>query len=448
MRTALAAIGVIYVMLGASLSGAPVSPADTAGLGIASSYRYYDQPIEPDRYLIRPGDKLSVTFINTKLPSLTFTVDPEGKIIDRTSGILDLSHTTLTEAKKILREALRKQYQADEIAITVSTPQKVSVTVHGAVAAPGLYTAYTSQRVSEVIDSAGGILPTGSHRNIVLSGGPRDIPVDLDRATYLGDFAANPCLYAGNNIYVPSKSSERVNIVGEVNFPREIELNPRDNVKLLLSLAGGITSEGDADVIEIIGVNGTRKDATQKIQAGDIIYIPSKSQKNDARSVTVFGAVSKPGKYDYREGMTVAQLLHNAGGFASNANGYRTTIFRKVETDAWKHSATERYPISHLVGNNNKVKDIPLQPSDSIYVPLKVGYVKVSGEVSQPGYFPFHEGYTAAQYIEAAGGFLPAADRKQVGILNRVSTVTSLQSPAGQVYDGDEIIVYPREELK
>ena len=89
-----------------------------------------------------------------------------------------------------------------------------------------------------------------------------------------------------------------------------------------------------------------------------------------------------------------------------------------------------------------------LSPKDSIFVPVKVGFVKVSGEVLNPGYFPFINGKDAKFYILNAGGFLPNAENEKIMIFNPVAKMTSMASTGVMVSDGSEIIISIREELK
>jgi protein involved in polysaccharide export with SLBB domain len=146
--------------------------------------------------------------------------------------------------------------------------------------------------------------------------------------------------------------------------------------------------------------------------------------------------------------MTLEELIRQAGDFTSHASSSRTAVFRRAEVDEWGRTTSIRYPISNVVKGDGNVKAIVLQPADSVFVPVKVGYVKVSGEVHNPGLFPFGEGGKAMFYIDAAGGFLPAADKNRIDIYNRISRITSSHSFEVLVHDGDEIIVNVREELR
>ncbi|MFH1372889.1 MAG: SLBB domain-containing protein [bacterium] len=447
MRVIGATFVLMCLFIAADTTGQVLSDSDSAAVGYGS-YRYFDEPVDPDRYLVRPGDQLVVTFIKARLAPLKLTVDSEGNIVDPTLGVMNLSGATLSQAKETLTDIVQDLFKAEQTAISISGPARVSMAVTGAVASPGLYSVFTSQRVSEVIDSAGGLTSGASHRFIVLSGGPQEIPVDLDRADFLGDYSANPCLYAGYRVHVPARSQATVHVAGEVNNPREIELCDGDDLNLLLSLAGNVRSGADTTAIRIIRLNGVEIDSPQDIRDGDVILVPAQPASEDSRRLSVFGAVAIPGCYKYQANLTIVDLVDRAGGFTSAANSARTTVFRKIAADEWGRTTDARYALSVSDGSPRSLNSLPLQPADSIFVPLMMGYVKVTGEIAVPGLLPFRKDADARYYIEAAGGFLPSADSDRIRIFNRISRLTMTASPAVLVHDGDRVIVDIREELK
>jgi len=91
------------------------------------------------------------------------------------------------------------------------------------------------------------------------------------------------------------------------------------------------------------------------------------------------------------------------------------------------------------------IASVPLEAGDSVYVPVRLGYVRVSGLVANPGAFPFTEGKPARWYVDLAGGFLEGADRERLGIFGSVSGITAPGAPSSAVRDGDEIIVSAEE---
>ena len=100
-----------------------------------------------------------------------------------------------------------------------------------------------------------------------------------------------------------------------------------------------------------------------------------------------------------------------------------------------------------MTSDNNGGK-FKLFALDSIFVPTLTGFVRVSGEVANPGLFPFSPGQNAEYYINLAGGFLSRSDRKKIFRASRVSDLRAAGSVQTLIHDGDEIIVEIREELR
>lgn len=414
-------------------------------LSVQAENKYdFDQPIEPDLYLMRPGDSLLITFVNSQLSPLTMGVDPEGGISDKNFGIISLKDKTLSETRDILSAILSKYYQADEIFISIKSSRMTTITISGAVRNPGVYRASTAQRVSDIIKMAKGVLGDGSRRNILFTGSKIDLMVDLDRSEFIGDFSADPNLYAGYHIIVPGKSDQVVQVAGEVNRPRQIEILAGDDLATIIQLAGGLRTYADIDNLDIY--RGNQKVTSEKIISGDIIFVPTKKEFTEPPYLFVFGAVNNPGQYEFEDNISFKNLIDKVGGYSSNANPELSTVFRKPLVGLDGRYTSLRYPIGNLLSSGEN--QIMLTRGDSVFVPVKVGYVIISGAVLNPGYFPYFKGKDAAYYLQAAGGFLPTANEETIKIHNPVSKITSASSPEVIVFDGTQIIVDIREELK
>jgi protein involved in polysaccharide export with SLBB domain len=408
-------------------------------------YQSYTFPLVPDLYLIRPGEHIAITFLGTRLSPLELVVGQEGKLVHPALGVFDLSGKTLTEARKLLEGPLKAQYNADQIDISVGVPYRVTVSVTGAVNQPGNYQAYTSQGVSDMITAAGGVKPDGSMRTIEFSSQNVTHTVDLERALYGGDPMSDLRLYAGYRIFVPNRSTKVVQVVGQVNNPREIELLPDDSLDLLVTLAGGATTDADPSGIHILGDPDRNPRIAGNIRPGDVIVVPAHT---DTPSLIVVGEVVKPGRCTFRDSMTLADVLAEAGGPTARANTERTTVFRRAEPDEWGHTAKTRYPIRSSSAKDGSTDKTVMFPSDSVIVPLKLGYVKVSGMVRNPGLFPYTPKKPASYYIETAGGFSTQAARQEIRLFDRISRTTVLVSPDAIPSDGDEINVTAIENAR
>jgi len=432
------------IFAGALLAAGTTGLAQTASDSIGQSViPFFDAPIDPDIYLIRPGERLEVIFINAKLPSLALTVDAESRIVHQKLGIFDLAGRTLSEARQLLLEPLTRLFNADQIDISIRNVYPVSIQVTGAVERPGRYVGYTSQKVSVIIDSAGGVLPNGSARNITFWSGTRTIPVDLDRARRLGDYSLNPNLYAGNRIHVPIASGRRVNIMGEVNDPRSIELLPEDNLARLVALAGGVRPAGDLLLAYVAGDSTRDIHVAGGIREGDFIVIPRSVTAVADNDFTVLGAVYKPGRYAWSRGTTLENLLHQAGGLTDRGNAERIVVFHRVRDEVSGTQLTERFPL--LLGGSNSTSDLVLEPADSVVVAAFVGYVRVSGEVVNPGVYPFKSGETADHYLSLAGGVISGPGRMEIEFHDPLSNLSREGERRDPVYDGLEILVRQKE---
>ncbi|RME26968.1 MAG: hypothetical protein D6800_05690, partial [Candidatus Zixiibacteriota bacterium] len=126
----------------------------------------YSRPINASRYLIRPGEHITVTFLQSELEPLLLVVNPEGKIVDRRLGELTVAGKTLQKARDQLTAHLSDLFNVPGFVVSVGSPYKVTIPITGEVAEPGQYSAFTSQRVSDIIALAGGLSPRASRRHI------------------------------------------------------------------------------------------------------------------------------------------------------------------------------------------------------------------------------------------------------------------------------------------
>jgi polysaccharide export outer membrane protein len=408
----------------------------------------FDHPIEAGQYIIRPGDELTVSFLKANIEPLRLTVDPEGRIIHGNLGLFDLSNRTLSQVREELTGAFKNLYKVENIVISISNPLAVRISITGAVDTPGVYSAYTSQRISDAIKLAGGILPDGSSRNIIFRGGPHNILVDLDRAEYTGDLKADPCLYAGFTIHVPQKSNSRIQIFGEVNNPREIELQDDDNLHLLIELAGGLRNWADSNNIQIIRDGNFLNALIEPILPGDIIKVNPLVDIPIFQAVFIFGAVLNPGKFQKEDVPSLAELLNIAGGFDEKAARLRTTVFRFNPVDAAGRISTSRTVIQNIYADKGPGGAFTLAGGDSVFVPFYVGYVEVAGDVVNPGIFPFQPGQTAEFYINSAGGYLSNVNPLEIDTYDPVAKLTSRNSPKIQIQDGCKLTVNIRRGLE
>lgn len=405
-------------------------PFVTDSIARSSALPSFDGPIDASKYLVRPGERLLVTPIGVGLLPTVMVVDPEGAIVDPRIGVIEVAGKTLAEVRSLLSGPLSRQYRAERIVVSVEAPRLVSINVVGAVEHPGIYTAYTSQHVSEIIAQAGGLRPWASTRLLELSGGPAPIRVDLD-AMHAGAANADAPVYAGTTVTVPPKSGDVVRVVGEVHRPMDIELVSGETVAKLIMMAGGALPSGDPSQMNL----------TAAVRPGDLIVVPTRADLLAKSGLVVTGAVQHPGAYGFTMGKTIDQLLADGGGAIANANLSRSAIYRRCDRMIPGADSLPRMVIGGLCDAGGKFANISLNPFDTLVIPRLVGWVKVSGQVALPGTVPFTAGKPVSYYILAVGDYLPSATRLSVIIRNRVTGEAISASSETVVSDGDEILV-------
>ena len=120
-------------------------------------------------------------------------------------------------------------------------------------------------------------------------------------------------------------------------------------------------------------------------------------------AVYMQGHVVRPGKYAYREGMQLNDLVKSYQDLLPEPAA-KGEIIRLVPPDL--HPETIQFDVADmLIGNGG----IALQPFDTIRVfgryEVDSPQVTIKGEVLRPGTYAFPRGMTASQLVKMAGGF-------------------------------------------
>jgi polysaccharide export outer membrane protein len=166
---------------------------------------------------------------------------------------------------------------------------------------------------------------------------------------------------------------------------------------------------------EIIGFNlGAllAGDETQNLALQDLdrIIVYDTWEKQEKPEVTIRGSVRKPGTYSLYKGMTIKDLIFQAGNLTDRAYQERGTLTRlmptKEGTDTVTLSFSPRNAIAGVPQDN-----LLLQKDDVVHIreiPLYAQALErkayLEGEFLFPGEYSFSEGERLSSLIERAGG--------------------------------------------
>ncbi|MDB3927253.1 SLBB domain-containing protein, partial [Flavobacteriaceae bacterium] len=387
----------------------------------------------PLDYVIGPGDKLFIDIYGQSENYYQSEVSPDGDVILENIGPVNLSGLSLENAKKRLLSRFKSIYSGININktfvnISVGIPRAVRVNIVGEVNLPGTYNFSAFNTVYNAIYVAGGINENATLRDIKIYRNNKLInTVDVYKFLTKGDGTSNIRL-ENNDLIVVGPYTNRVTINGAVKIPGRFETNETETLSDLLFYAGGLSEKAYKQSIKltriidgqlkIVDINYDQFDFF-KPSAGDVFQVDQIIEKYNNR-VIVNGAVYRPGTFSLTEEMTVKNLI-------DKAEGLKTDVFFDK---AYVTRTNEDYSTSTIALNLKDELKNPkfiFQEEDvlnilSINDLSEENYIEISGQVNNPGIFPFSKNITLSDLILLAGGFKENATSNRIEINRRLSS--------------------------
>ena len=222
--------------------------------------------VDPAYYILGPNDILTVfiapILYKPEIPShLDIPVSPDGRIIIPGIGAIKIGGLSLLDAESLVSAEVMKVLKTSSVSLSLRKMRTFKVFVRGAIRKPGIIPATPADRVSEVIDRAGGLMYDASMRKIIItrslsSSQTQSIPVDLHDFFYKGEKTRNPFLNGGDVIFVPSQSANLTyEVSGEVGKPGTFEFKEGEMFSTAIISAGGMLETARMDSIEISRFN-------------------------------------------------------------------------------------------------------------------------------------------------------------------------------------------------
>ena len=326
----------------------------------------------------------------------------------------------------------------------------------GEVLRPMTYELKHGETVDDLIRAAGGFTARAGRRRIQIE---RIIPPELrtapGRDRQLIDVTADQIASAAETgipveagdvvrvFAVADRMRNRVVVEGNVWTPGPVGFTAGMTLSQALRLAGGVKPDvyvGEVLISRLesdstrIQLRSSLRDTTGAVtndlplNEDDIVQVFSASQFRPARYVAIVGAVKKPGRVPYRDGMTLRDLVLLAGGLQERAYLKEAEIARLPEDrSGGKLAMTTRVPLdsSYLFERSPDGKylgppglpapaagsaEVPLKPYDNVLIMEQPDWnlqrtVVLTGEVRFPGtYSLLSKSDRLSDVIRRAGG--------------------------------------------
>jgi protein involved in polysaccharide export with SLBB domain len=402
-------------------------------------------PVASD-YIVGPGDTFTVTLWGRVNAQYVVEIDRNGQIVLPEVGVLNVSGMTMAKMENYLQDQVARKQTDFKMAVTMGRLRTIKVYVVGESKTPGSYTISSLSTVINALFAAGGPSKNGTLRDIqLLRNNNKPVHIDLYKFLLGGDKTEDIRLQDGDTIFIPLIGPV-VGVAGNVKRPGIYEMLKPMTLKEVLDLAGGVNYIGwlqqvqvervenhqrrivaDFNVAEPAGIRDERSAETAVLD-GDLVKVFGISPL-EQNVVRLDGHVSRPGKYEWKPGMRLGDVITSYGAVLPQANMEYGEIERLVEPDY--HPIVIPFKPGKLLEKDTS-ENIELVRFDTIRIyrwdQKGKRSVSISGEVYRPGEYRFIHGMRLSELLDAAGGPQKNAYLKDAELTRRHITQTGMQT--------------------
>ena len=330
-----------------------------------------DKPINPEHYLVGPGDQFLVNIISSEnVANYTLSVSPTGEILIPSVGIVQINGQTLSSSIKKMKIAIQTLNRSAKIFIILSEIREFKVKVIGHLQNPGFYTVTPVSRVSDLYEEVLNKLQSGS------------------------------------------STDQNTNQNTDQNTDQDTDQNVDQNLYPEMSRRNiEIYRNGKSIPVDLVKFGSTGKENNNPfLQQGDVVRMPLKEHL-----VSIFGGIKIPGNYEFIQGESLSQFVDLAGGLRPDADSNKVEITRFI-------SSKEKFSFITTMSNADT---IIISSEDHIMVRYDQDYkrqdiVYINGEVKYPGVYAIEPGKTTiGDALQKVGGFTTRADQSKIIINNQ-----------------------------
>jgi protein involved in polysaccharide export with SLBB domain len=228
--------------------------------------------------------------------------------------------------------------------------------------------------------------------------------------------------------------SFKISVTGAVEKPGIVAVSAADRVSEAVALAGGFQLKASQRNIRLANINRDTLiadlaffdatggvDANPYLHEGQVIFVPVVS--DSFNTIEIYGAVNSPGRFEYKPGDRVSELLALGFGPSADADLDDAELVRFSNNTTGKTSLA--VDLRAVIADRASNANIALAPDDRLFIRALSNYrnkeqVTLIGKVKYPGVYPIVEDMkTLRQLIERAGGLLPEASLTEAEMIRR-----------------------------
>ncbi len=405
-----------------------------------------NQPV-PAAYVVGPGDTVRVQLYGAQSVTYELPIDRDGVLSVPEIGPVTVAGLTFDSMREEISRRVADTLIGTEASVTLTELRSVQVFLAGDVESPGTHLVSAMATMLDVLTAGGGVLHSGSLRDIRLNrGGSTVATFDAYQLLLFGDDRGNRRVRDGDVVFV-APVGQRVSISGAVRRPAIYEIRNSLNASGALQLAGGTTARALTSAsrlqridpengLEVVSVDLTNpKGRSIALKAGDVLVVPGDTDQVD-RAVELIGHVYRPGLHDWTEGLRLSELLSSSRDLLPEAD----TGYILIERQTVPNGDIEvlSADLERVWSQRGGADDLALKGRDRIYVFSRTpdqnrnvfmrdildkltrqatsagpsAIARIGGTVNAPGDYPLEAGMTVSDLLRAGGGLAESAYRR------------------------------------
>ncbi|MDF1756075.1 MAG: polysaccharide biosynthesis/export family protein [Verrucomicrobiales bacterium] len=249
------------------------------------------------KYRVGPGDELDIEIAEDAQTRATARVMPDGMLYYNVANGINVKGMTIREVSDALASNLSYDYVDPIVTVNVANADSQRFWILGQVKNPGTFPLKKPTTLIAALSQSEGLgvssFGNESEETVDLSRAIliRDkklIPVDFEALIEGGDMSQNVYIHPNDYIYLPSRQSNAIYVLGAVNSPGAVFYDSDASLLSAISSAGG--PRADAVVTKAMIIRGSTREPNVsvvniqhlmrgtapnlKVKGGDIIWIP------------------------------------------------------------------------------------------------------------------------------------------------------------------------------
>jgi len=397
-----------------------------------------DLPAGPD-YVLGPGDGVNINLWGGVSQRLRRVVDREGKISLPEAGSVQVSGRSLGDVQRLVQTSLQVQFRDVQADVSLVRLRTIRIYVVGDVERAGAYDISSLSTPLNAVFMAGGPTSRGSLRTLRHYRGNTLVQeVDVYDLLLHGVRNGVERLQSGDTVLVPPLGPE-ITVEGMVRRPAIYELHGEKDLAEVLELAGGVLSSGTLRHVDVervqahesrtmlrldIPENNNQETVNKAledfpVQDGDKIKISPILPYAD-KTVYLEGHVFRPGKYAFRDGMLITDLIKSYNDLLPEPSKLHAEIVRLNPPDYTPQVIA--FNLEQAL--TSKEQPVALKAFDTVRVFSRFDFedppiITVTGEVRDPGDHLTNGGARVRDAVYLAGGLTSDASTDSVQIFRR-----------------------------